>query len=619
MKRRAWGFSEAAWARGLAWLFAACLAVAATCLAAGSGATSSEAVLAHAAILVGNDNPVPPPDSAPWQAVALPDIWTMSRPDVHGYAWYRMQFDLPGQAQGRQALFTERMRTVGACFVNGVEVGQTGEFGQAEGSSRPRLFEFSPALLHPGRNILHVRLWVEKGWTGALAPVHVGARAPLAAMVAHEDFLHVTVSWMAAAIAGVLGAMMLAIWSARRHDAMFGWLAAAALSKAAYIVSELGVPGLSPGPVQALLGGPMLAPLSIYCLRYAGWRWPRFEALVWVIAIGHGLNLGVGNLWDIGLLPSQVAVQAANIFLFGAPLVITLLICFSRPGLESALLALAHLVSLLLILDLVFLWPTTGIDPNLIHTLPVYLVMAWILTRRFVRSLNEAESLNAELAARVEVKRRELEANYRRLGTLEKQEAVIAERTRLMRDMHDGIGGQLISTLSLVEAGEASQEKVAVALRECIDDLRLAIDSLEPTDDDLVPVLGNLRYRVEPRLRARGIELDWRVQDVPKLSYMTPQNVLNVLRILQEAFTNVLKHAGARHVRVSTRCEGSRVLIDVRDDGRGLAAGAVPAAGHGLANMRHRALALGGDLRLQATAEGTTVTLGLPLTPAQAA
>jgi signal transduction histidine kinase len=589
-----------------------------TCVAAGPAAAPSEALLTRADILAADDSAVPPPDSAPWRPVSLPDIWTTSRPGVNGYAWYRMQFDLPARPQGRQALFTERIRTVGACFVNGVEVGQYGEFGLAEGRSRPQLFEFSPALLHPGRNTLHVRLWVEKGWTGALAPVHVGARGPLAAMFAHEDFLHVTLSWIAATIAGVLGAMMLAIWLGRRHDAMFGWFAAAALSKALYIVSELGLSGLSPGLVQLLLGGPMLAPLSIYCLRYAGWRWPRFEALVWIVAVGHGLNLGASNLWDVGLLPSEVAIQAANTFLFGAPLVITLTILFSRPSTESALLAASHLISLLLILDLVFLWPATGIDPNLIHTLPVYLVMAWILTRRFVRSLNEAESLNAELAARVEVKRKELEANYLRLGSLEKEQAIVAERARLMRDMHDGIGGQLISTLSLVESGQASQDKVAAALRECIDDLRLAIDSLEPTDEDLVPLLGNLRYRVEPRLRARGIGLDWEVGDVPRLAYMTPQNVLHVLRILQEALTNVIKHAGASHVCVATRCEGSRVLIDIRDDGKGLSEGRGPAAGHGLANMQQRAQALGGELSLQGSARGTTVTLGLPMTLAGA-
>jgi len=51
------------------------------------------------------------------------------------------------------------------------------------------------------------------------------------------------------------------------------------------------------------------------------------------------------------------------------------------------------------------------------------------------------------------------------------------------------LGAQLISTLTLVEHGQASNAQVAVALRECIDDLRLAIDSLEPAEGDLAPVL----------------------------------------------------------------------------------------------------------------------------------
>ena len=73
-----------------------------------------------------------------------------------------------------------------------------------------------------------------------------------------------------------------------------------------------------------------------------------------------------------------------------------------------------------------------------------------------------------------------------------------------MSDMHDGIGGQLIKTLSLVENGKAASHEVAAALQYCIDDLPLAIDSLEPTDDDLLPVLGNLRFRFEARLKQQA-------------------------------------------------------------------------------------------------------------------
>jgi len=165
-----------------------------------------------------------------------------------------------------------------------------------------------------------------------------------------------------------------------------------------------------------------------------------------------------------------------------------------------------------------------------------------------------------------------------------------------------------------VEHSDATAQQVATALRECIDDLRLAIDSLQPTDDDLLSVLGNLRYRLENRLRTHGIALDWQVREVPKLTCLTPRNVLHLLRILQEAFTNIVQHAQARHIRVATAVDAERVKIDVVDDGRGFDVDQAENAGkaQGLAKMRGRAKTIGGDLLVMPTPTGTTLSLLLP-------
>ncbi len=245
--------------------------------------------------------------------------------------------------------------------------------------------------------------------------------------------------------------------------------------------------------------------------------------------------------------------------------------------------------------------------------LPICIAIGWVLADRFVRSLNESERLNAELEGRVAQKHAELEENYRRVHELERERAVVGERQRIMSDMHDGVGGTLMSTLGLVEQGELSQVEVAAALRECLDDLRLTIDSLEPTENDLLPVLGNLRYRLDKRLKKQGIELDWKVTEVPKLACMTPQNVLHVLRILQEAFTNVLKHARASLVQVETGVDapGQHVFIRVRDNGHGFTGD--DHTGHGLANMRRRATVIGAILQINPTPSGTTLSLFLPV------
>ena len=233
--------------------------------------------------------------------------------------------------------------------------------------------------------------------------------------------------------------------------------------------------------------------------------------------------------------------------------------------------------------------------------------------RRVARALAESQRMNAELEERVRQKQRELERNFEKLQALSRDAAVAEERQRIMTDMHDGIGAHLISALSLAESDGASPGEIAAVLRECIDDLRLTIDSLGPADNELLPALGNFRYRIEGRLRTVGIELVWKVSDLPELPYLSPRNLLHILRILQEAFTNVLKHAQATRIVVETGLGlGQRqVFIRVSDNGKGLTAAEFD--GRGLGNMARRAAAFGGELRVASTGEGTTMQLLLPI------
>ena len=234
--------------------------------------------------------------------------------------------------------------------------------------------------------------------------------------------------------------------------------------------------------------------------------------------------------------------------------------------------------------------------------------------RRVARALAESQQMNAELEERVQKKQQELEDNFALLQRLSRHAAVAEERQRIMTDMHDGIGAQLISALSLAESEDASPPEIAALLRECIDDLRLTIDSLDCTDNELLPALGNFRYRIERRLRPLGTELEWHVSELPALSYLSPRNLVHVLRILQEAFANVIKHAQASRVRLEVVhiSDARRVCIRVSDNGRGLASHAP--LGRGLGNMARRAASVGGELSVSSTGGGgTTVELRLPV------
>jgi signal transduction histidine kinase len=181
--------------------------------------------------------------------------------------------------------------------------------------------------------------------------------------------------------------------------------------------------------------------------------------------------------------------------------------------------------------------------------------------------------------------------------------------------MHDGVGGVLVSSLAQLEAGNADYRSVADGLRGALEELRLAIDSLTPVEGDPATVLGIVRGRLGDRLGRSGIALDWQVGDLPALPGLGPEKVLHLIRIVQEAMANAIRHSTARNLVVAAMLDGSggdqAVVVRVADDGRGLPSGPFPE--RGLANMRRRAGLLGGTLAVTSSSGGTTIELRLPV------
>jgi signal transduction histidine kinase len=588
----------------------------------GEGAAFAAAAVQEldaAQVLLG-DAQEPPPDTAPWQPQALPDNWNVSRNGVHGYGWYRVRFELPQLTEEPYAVYMPWLRTIGAVYVNGVLVGRTGEFGKVRFGPRPQYFAIPGRLLHSGINTLHIRLFVAENWRGAVSAVTLGPDTLVRPRYEWRYFVQITGPQLSSVLSAALGLFMLALWVGRRHESMYGYFGLAGLCWS-LIMSRyfLGDPPL-PTPVwMGLLGLAQVASnvlLWLFALRYAGLKWPRVERSLWIwAAISLAFVVGeivsfpqllrsVSEIWgytEVLVTAGWLAVLARAGWRRAMPerLLVSLAVAFIGGTMVRDMIAGRVFGAL----DFLY-YPYSA--------LPICVAIGWVLADRFVRSLNESEHLNAQLEARVAQKHAELEENYGRMHELEGQRAVAAERQRIMSDMHDGVGGQLISTLSLVEQGELSQAEVAAALRECLDDLRLTIDSLEPTEHDLLPVLGNLRYRLDERLKKQGIDLDWQVSEIPKLACLTPQNVMHVLRILQEAFSNVLQHARANRVRVETGVDprGENVYIRVRDNGTGFTD---DRPGYGLANMRRRAQAIGAQLRVEPSPTGTTLSLLLPV------
>ena len=145
-------------------------------------------------------------------------------------------------------------------------------------------------------------------------------------------------------------------------------------------------------------------------------------------------------------------------------------------------------------------------------------------------------------------------------------------------------------------------------------DLQLTIDSLEPIEQDLTTLLGAFRYRIADSMRSAGIRLNWMVDEhIPPIPYLDARNCLHVLRIVQEVFTNILKHANADEVTVTVSRGPKYVGVQIQDNGVGFVMERTQ-HGKGLKNMAQRAATLGGSVETSTQAGlGTRFLLKLPL------
>jgi len=238
-----------------------------------------------------------------------------------------------------------------------------------------------------------------------------------------------------------------------------------------------------------------------------------------------------------------------------------------------------------------------------------------LMYRRYINAINEVEQVNASLAQRLQAREAELEIIHQRLREAGQRQTISDERQRLMQDMHDGLGSSLISAIRSVERGGVSELKVSQILKDCLDDLKLTIDSMEPVEADLLLLLATLRFRLEPRLESTDITLLWEVQELPTLAWLEPSSALHILRIVQESIANILRHTRASEIKVGTALTVAGVQVTIADNGQGFdvdkALGA--SAGRGLHNQQRRAQAVDGIVSWQSGPTGTCFTLWLPL------
>lgn len=255
-------------------------------------------------------------------------------------------------------------------------------------------------------------------------------------------------------------------------------------------------------------------------------------------------------------------------------------------------------------------------------------IALWLeLGNRFALNQQAVREFNNELQARLAEREETLKRTFDSLRDGDRERTLSAERQRLLRDMHDGVAGQMTALIHLAGDPNARREQIVDGLRDGLIDLRIVLDSLNHGDDDLLDALGSFRQRIEPVLSAAGIKLHWQVDPRLVAQGWGADAVLQVYRILQEVVSNTIKHARASELWIALTADGlhsadpSRsadtpgLLLRIRDNGQGFDPQAA-SLGYGLINLRQRAQGLGARLDMHSSRRGgTVVSLQLPSRP----
>jgi signal transduction histidine kinase len=193
-----------------------------------------------------------------------------------------------------------------------------------------------------------------------------------------------------------------------------------------------------------------------------------------------------------------------------------------------------------------------------------------------------------------------------RSAALQRQagQAAAAERARIARELHDIVAHHL-SVVVLQAAGARASgkpagpalEKIENSARQALDETSRLLDVLRAPDDEdglaPLPAIGELDA-LAASVRAAGLPVNLVIDG--DLAALPAVAGVSVYRIVQEALTNVLKHAGPARAEVTIGCEQDAVTIEVADNGTGQHGNRSHGGGHGLAGMRERAAVFGGEL-----------------------
>jgi hypothetical protein len=567
------------------------------------------------------------------QDITLPYHWDRMHDGRSGEAMFEIPFsldELPDVPYG--ALFP-RVGNTAEIWLNGNLLATYGDMRRRNIQDYVKVPQFVqiPSQLLQRDNMLRVRIHADGGRRAGLTGVIVGPDIEVRERYDRAYRWRMNGLIAVAVFSLVVGVIALLLWLTQKETlpgkvaAREGLYLSAGLAELCWMVRMTDAALVEPplawpwwGMLQHLAYAGFVFSAGLFCHRVAGWhlhpsmRWVRIGVWGMVLVLPLLSYLALTQHEDLYLTSWYGFVT----LLFAVYCLFYVVAAVRHPTTERLLVTTAGVLNVLVgARDWLVI---RAADNNFEQTAWMRfssvlfgLALGYIIITRFREASEKARDLMNNMAAKVKEKELELNVSYQQLEKLAREQERTAERARILRDMHDGVGSHISSAIRQLQSGKASNEQLLLTLRDSLDQLKLSIDAMNLPPGDVTALLANLRYRLEPRFKASDITFHWDVELMAPLAALDAKAMRQLQFMVFEALSNVLQHAQASELRIELRAvEDGGASLRVIDNGCGFD----PAGGSrkGLSSLRERAAAIGAQLMIESAPGGTKVEIVLP-------